>query len=303
MASVQRSYRSEVGAVLEVLAEGLAPFVDERMADLFGADEWILTAADRMGKPAEFIVSASDPQFQLDVLQRFWGPAFSGALGEQHRQLVADLRAARNQWAHFDDAHPIDLEHARRVHEQAEELLLAVKAPLARRVTTLLNQLELEAAGGTTGTAATQHLLDELRMLRGDRARLAEQLDEARGEVKTAGSRARAVSRQLAELQTQYAAVSGLQRRYDELRTSLGARLSGGEDVADEVADVVRAVTELADESARLRRELSATRTMLHDIDPVQTPAGRRLLYLVTALIVVLLVVIVALISALQAGA
>ena len=39
------SYRAQVGVAFEVLAEGLAPFVDRRMAAHIPDDEWILVAA------------------------------------------------------------------------------------------------------------------------------------------------------------------------------------------------------------------------------------------------------------------
>ncbi len=298
----EQSFRAEVGRALEALADGLAPFVDARMTAMMPGEEWILVAADRMGKRAEVIVTASDPQFQLDVVHRFWGPAFAAALDDRYRSVVDELREARNHWAHFDDAHPIDLEYARRIHDMVEDLLRGIGAAEADEVAQLAAVMELDAirAPGRGSDAATGQLLVELRELRADRDRLEQQLVHASNEVASVGSKARAVSRQLAELQTQYAAVSGLRRRYDELREALGERLQGGEDVADEVADVVESVEALQADADRLRQELDTTRASLHDLDPVQTPAGQRLLYLTTSMIVMLLVVIVILIGAIR---
>jgi len=294
-----RSFRPEVGQALEVLAEGLAPFVDARMTAALKGDDWILAAAERMRKRAEVVVAASDPQFQLDVLHRFWGLAFAVDLDERLRLVVDELRTARNRWAHFDDQHPIDLEYARCIHELAEDLLRGIGASEADEVAALADDLELAALRpGTSSDTATEQLLAELRELRVSRNKLEDQLTAAQGQVDVVGRQSRAVARQLADLQTQYAAVSGLRKRYDELRSALGERLSGGEDVADEVADVVAAVDALHTDADRLRDELEQARSAIYDIDPVQTPAGRRLLYLVTSMIVVLLVVIVVLIQA-----
>lgn len=296
-----RSFRPEVGRVLEVLAEGLAPFVDQRMSAALDGSDWILTAAERMRKRADVVVAASDPQFQLDVLHRFWGQAFAEVLAERYRPVIDELRTARNHWAHFDDQHPIDLEYARRIHDLAEDLLRGVGAPEIDEVAELASDLELGAVrGDAERDGATEQLLAELRALRASRSELEAQLEAARGQVAVVGRRSRAVARQLAELQTQYAAVSGLRKRYDELRDVLGERLRGGEDVADEVADVVTAVGSLQSDADRLHEELERTRAMMHDLDPAQTPAGRRLLYLVTSMIVILLVVIVILIGAIR---
>lgn len=296
-----RSFRPEVGRVLEVLAEGLAPFVDQRMSAALDGSDWILTAAERMRKRADVVVAASDPQFQLDVLHRFWGQAFAEVLAERYRPVIDELRTARNHWAHFDDQHPIDLEYARRIHDLAEDLLRGVGAPEVDEVAELASDLELGAVrGDAERDGATEQLLAELRALRASRSELEAQLEAARGQVAVVGRRSRAVARQLAELQTQYAAVSGLRKRYDELRDVLGERLRGGEDVADEVADVVTAVGSLQSDADRLHEELERTRAMMHDLDPAQTPAGRRLLYLVTSMIVILLVVIVILIGAIR---
>lgn len=292
----EKSFRGEVGEALEVLAEGLAPFVDQQMSRAMADEDWILIAAQRMGKPPEMVIAATDPQFQLDVLYRFWGPAFGGALAERYREVVAELREARNQWAHFDERFPVDLDSARRVHDLVEDLLAAAGAAQAAQIPAMLARLELSAVratGAAAPGAAMEDILGELRSIRAERAQLEAQLDRAHGEVATVGNRARAVSRQLAELQTQYAAVSGLQRRYDQLHQALGERLRSGAPVQDEVADVVLAVEQLASESARLRKELSETRDLLSSQDVAQTPAGRRLLFLVTAMILVLLAVIV----------
>ncbi len=104
------SYRAPVGDVLEVLAEGLAPYVDRRMSAHLRSDtDWILTAAGKLGKRPDVLVSVSDPQFQLEVISRFWGPVFAEDLDPAARGIVADLLEARNNWAHINDDQPIDI--------------------------------------------------------------------------------------------------------------------------------------------------------------------------------------------------
>ena len=101
------SFRPQVAAAFEVLAEGLAPFVDARMSALDPDEDWILMAAAKLGKRRDVLVSLVDPHFQLEVINRWWGPAFSPVLAESMRPVVTDLRTARNHWAHPDDGPPL----------------------------------------------------------------------------------------------------------------------------------------------------------------------------------------------------
>src|SRR5690606_2900005 len=71
------SYRGQVAVAFEVLADGLAPFLDEHMSAIMPGEDWILVAAAKLGKRRDVLVSLSDPHFQLEVLNRWWGPAFS----------------------------------------------------------------------------------------------------------------------------------------------------------------------------------------------------------------------------------
>ena len=68
-------YRAQVGMAFEAIAEGLAPYVDKRMAAYLEGDDWILVASTKLGKRPDIAVSLTDPQFQLEVITRFWGPS------------------------------------------------------------------------------------------------------------------------------------------------------------------------------------------------------------------------------------
>ncbi len=126
------SYRAQVATAFEILAEGLAPFVDERMSAAYPNDDWILMAATKLGKRPDVLVSLSDPHFQLEVMNRWWGPAFCPPLAEPIRSTVSELRTARNHWAHPDEDHPFDVDYATRVVLEAEDLLRAGRVTPAR---------------------------------------------------------------------------------------------------------------------------------------------------------------------------
>lgn len=300
------SYRAQVGVAFEVLAEGLAPFVDRRMAAHIPDDEWILVAAAKLGKRADFLVSVSDPQFQLDVINRFWGPVFARDLDPGLRSVIGELRAARNQWAHIDEDNPVDLDDALRVCQLAEELLAGVGAPGIDQVSALADELRWTSVrqdSASRGVSEADILIAQLAELQAERAELQERLDEAKQEAASATGHQRAVARQLAELQTQYAAVADLRSRYVTLQRQfheLEASSSDGHATltlaeharafADEDTD--EALAGLTDESAELRRKLDDARAALEAVNPAQTPEGQRWMWLIAGLLVSLSIVL-----------
>ncbi|MET1042107.1 MAG: Swt1 family HEPN domain-containing protein, partial [Acidimicrobiales bacterium] len=129
----------------EAIAEGLAPYVDKRMAAHLEGDDWILVASSKLGKRPDIAVSLTDPQFQLEVITRFWGPVFAKDLAPELREVVRELLQARNHWAHMSDTQPMDLPYAERVHDLARDLLEGVGSPLAVQVDDLLDRLRWDA--------------------------------------------------------------------------------------------------------------------------------------------------------------
>lgn len=293
------SYRAQVATAFEVLAEGLAPFVDARMSAAFPDDDWILLAAHKLGKRRDVLVSLSDPHFQLEVMNRWWGPVFSPVLTSDLRQTVTDLRTARNHWAHPDEDHPFDLDYASRVHGSAEDLLRAIGAPEADRLADLAEQLRwtgVRDVARDEGLTEADALMQQLQVLQKQYDELQDQLEDARRVAHSATGRTRAVSRQLAELQSQYAAVAGLRDQYRELQRHL-ADEPGGADAAavmqEQLASAEMALVGLQRESDVLRGQLAEARRSITHIDPVETEVGRRWIWLVTALILVLGVLVV----------
>lgn len=301
------SYRAQMGEAFEVLAEGLAPFVDRRMAAHFPDDEWILVAAEKLGKREDFLVTVSDPQFQLDVLNRFWGPVFARDLDPGLRGVIGELRRARNDWAHIDDDHPIDLDYALRVNHLVEELLAGVGASGADRIAELSDELRwasIRRRSTEQGVSEGHALIAQLAELQAERAELQERLDEAKQEAASATGRQRAVARQLAELQTQYAAVADLRSRYVNLQRQfqeLAAMSEADEGTTLTLAEHARANADqdtddalagLTDESAELRRKLDDARRALEQVNPAETPEGQRWMWLIAGLLVSFSIVI-----------
>ena len=296
------SFRPQVAAAFEALAEGLAPFVDARMSALYPDEDWILVAAAKLGKRRDVLVSLVDPHFQLEVMNRWWGPAFAAVLPESVRPVITELRTARNHWAHPDPDHPFDLDYALEVHRRAEELLVAVGAPQADHVAELAESLRwgsLRERAQQQGQAESEVLFEQLLQLEAEQESLSAQLEEARAAAQTAAGRSRAMSRQLAELQAQYAAVAGLRDDYLALQAQLdderAVREAEEHDTSELRERLLRAAgssERLAAEADVLRDELERTRREMAQLDPVQTEIGRRWVWLVAALIVVLGVLI-----------
>ncbi|MET0880184.1 MAG: Swt1 family HEPN domain-containing protein [Acidimicrobiales bacterium] len=280
----------------EAIAEGLAPYVDKRMAAYLEGDEWILVASTKLGKRPDIAVSLTDPQFQLEVITRFWGPVFAKDLAPELREVVRELLQARNHWAHMSDTQPMDLPYAERVHDLARDLLEGVGSPLAVQVDDLLDRLRWDAIHLVAEAEDIDDhtaLMVRLGQLEDDRAELTRQLDAARDAANSQSGRTRAVARQLAELQTQYAAVAGLKERYERLQVQLEAAAGTGdpERVVAQLEHARKAAVALKVESSSLHSQLAEARALLND--PVGTAAGQRVIWLMAALLATLSMVMV----------
>jgi hypothetical protein len=289
------SYRAQVAVAFEILAEGLAPFLDEHMSRAVPGDDWILMAASKLGKRRDVLVSLSDPHFQLEVMNRWWGPAFSRDLAADTRTAVGELRTARNHWAHPDPDHPFDLDYATRVHLLVEDVLRAIDSPLAARAGDAAEQLRwagVRAAARERGLSESEMILQQMGAVQKEYDELRGQLEDARAQAQSATGRTRAVARQLAELQSQYAAVAGLRDQYEELQRQLEEERASRERVSedttsvrDQLATATDALAALRGESDLLRTELDAARARVDNLDPVETEMGRRWMWLVAGLV------------------
>ncbi len=282
-------YRAQVGMAFEAIAEGLAPYVDKRMAAHLDGDDWILVASTKLGKRPDIAVSLSDPQFQLEVIIRFWGPVFAHDLAPHLRDVVRELLEARNHWAHMSDVQPMDLDYACRVNELARELLQGVGSPVVDEVDVLDERLRWDSVHAVAEAEQVDNheaLMIRLAQLQEDRAELGRQLETARATAASQSGRTRAVARQLAELQTQYAAVAAMRDRYEKMSSQL-ERVAGtgdAERVVVELEHAREAVDSLQDESTSLKDQLADARALL--ADPVKTEVGQRLVWLMAAMMV-----------------
>ena len=116
-----------VGKAVQLLAEGLAPFVERECQAKFG-DDW-LDAVQRRdtrgggGTPAR--VNPADPQFLLKVIWAEWRTIFSKKLSRSDRNYVSELQEVRNDWAHNNT---FSTDDALRALDTAQRLLESVSA-------------------------------------------------------------------------------------------------------------------------------------------------------------------------------
>ena len=122
-----------VGKALDLLKNGLAPFVEREFKAKFG-DGWAFEMRDvltdtRLGANKEETIN--DVAALLVVMDRKWGDVFRQILGKTERSLVNELIAVRNRWAHQESFSGDD---AYRALDSVGRLLISVTAPQAEEV-------------------------------------------------------------------------------------------------------------------------------------------------------------------------
>src|SRR6266540_3747166 len=108
---------------MQLLAEGLAPFVDQRLRKRVGSG-WADAVAD--GGRAASANAKSDSQFLLKAMIRFWREGLDEALGHSGRSWVGELLDIRNRWAHNEQ---FSTDQTLRALDTTNLLLNAVNAP------------------------------------------------------------------------------------------------------------------------------------------------------------------------------
>jgi predicted AAA+ superfamily ATPase len=127
------SNHERVGKALELLKEGLRPFVERELKTYHG-DRWtsevkeVLSDTRLGGGKAD---AMQDVAVQLVIMDRFWGDVFRKTLGKAERSLVNELLDARNRWAHQN---PFSGDDADRALDSVSRLLTAVSASQADEV-------------------------------------------------------------------------------------------------------------------------------------------------------------------------
>ena len=99
-----KTNRDRVGEGLELLIQGLLPFVEREMAAVQGkswkddAETWLSSSGGSSGKK----INWNDPQTVLTAIWDQWQLVFRKTLGHAERSLVSELRDVRNKWAHME---------------------------------------------------------------------------------------------------------------------------------------------------------------------------------------------------------
>ncbi len=129
------SNHERVGKALELLKDGLRPFV-ERELKAQDAQGWLGIVRQSVAETqVRLFVDAKPPQWDaaslLAVLWNQWNSIFKRTLGQAERTLVSELRDVRNKWAHQE---PFSGDDADRALDSTTRLLTAVSAPQADEV-------------------------------------------------------------------------------------------------------------------------------------------------------------------------
>ncbi len=129
-----------VGKALDLLKEGLAPFIEREFVNVYkktALDEARRFAADdrlNMNRP----LKEWDAAALLRLMWDAWNDVFRKTLGQGERSLVSELREVRNKWAHQE---PFSGDDADRALDSAERLLTAISASQAETVRKLKIEL------------------------------------------------------------------------------------------------------------------------------------------------------------------
>jgi len=122
-----------IGRALELLNQGLKPFVERELRAAYG-ENWI-ARAELLDVHAPAAKKDKAPRFDTHALLAAmwdqWNDVFKKTLGQAERSLVSELRETRNKWAHQE---PFTTDDAYRALDSMGRLLSAVSAPEAQEV-------------------------------------------------------------------------------------------------------------------------------------------------------------------------
>src|SRR2546425_458315 len=131
-----------VGKALELLKDGIAPFVEREMKAQH-AQLWFEQAKASVSESQAGLFGTKDkPRWDvaamLAVVWNQWSVVFRKTLGQAERTLVSELRDVRNRWAHQN---PFSTDDAYRALDSATRLLTSVSAPQADDVEKMKTEL------------------------------------------------------------------------------------------------------------------------------------------------------------------
>ena len=125
--------RDRVGSALDLLQEGLAPFVERELEQAKKKGNPLSVLDEPVGSKTarDMPVSEWDAFLLLKVMWKSWNEAFRNTLGHAERSLVSELFNHRNNWAH---QRPFSTDDAYRALDSAARLLTAISAPQAQEL-------------------------------------------------------------------------------------------------------------------------------------------------------------------------
>ena len=122
-----------VGKSMDLLKEGLAPYVDREFSYLFAENS--LSEALRYEADDRLLVgkkiSEWDATALLKLMWHSWNDVFRKTLGHAERSMVSELREIRNRWAHQQ---PFSSDDTYRALDSVGRLLTAVSAPQSQEL-------------------------------------------------------------------------------------------------------------------------------------------------------------------------
>ena len=92
-----KSNRDKIGDALEVLRDGLYPFIERELKAHFGKNWKKQATEDLRRTPPD---SEWDAALLLNLMWNHWNVVFHNTLGHGERSLVSLTRDVRNAWAH-----------------------------------------------------------------------------------------------------------------------------------------------------------------------------------------------------------
>jgi hypothetical protein len=122
------SNRDRVRKGLDLLKDGLAPYVAREMQAKLGANWWQQATT---GLPSNAGPEAMDTAALLALVWEYWTAVFGTKLGPFERGLVGELRGVRNRWAHEQ---PFTTDDTYRALDSIGRLLQAISAEQAAAV-------------------------------------------------------------------------------------------------------------------------------------------------------------------------
>lgn len=128
-----------VGKALDLLKEGLQPFVERELHAKYGR-YWITTVTANWQN--DLMWDGDKPRLDAAALLKMmwdqWNDVFRDTLGQSERTLVSELREVRNRWAHQNGFSGDD---TYRALDSAARLLTAISAGQADEITRMKTEL------------------------------------------------------------------------------------------------------------------------------------------------------------------